>query len=182
MWNDAGGKSGFSGFWKIVGNVLHNFRSYFYSSEKALANLKRDIEALEKFGTREEMTANEYEQLNGFLAEIKQINKNNEFSLQNLKANVNECLNKYDKPLSKDPNRNVAVSMLRNMIDYRLSEQGILDRCIEMFKNLNPSEEDAEKFNENLTLQWQLNLSLGDRLEKILETQANRYEELHQKT
>ena len=31
MWNDAGGKSGFSGFWKIVGNVLHNFRSHFYS-------------------------------------------------------------------------------------------------------------------------------------------------------
>ena len=154
----------------------------FIPSEKALADLKRDVQTLEKFGTSEKMTASEYEQLKGFLTEIKQINKNNEFSLQNLKKNVNECLKKYDKSLKEDPNRNVAVSMLRNMIDYRLSEQGILDRCIEMFKNLNPSEEDAEKFNENLTLQWQLNLSLGDRLEKILETQANRYEELHQKT
>lgn len=181
-WNDTGGQTGFSGFLKVVGNILHNFRSHFYSSKKALADLKRDVQILGKFGTSEKMTASEYKQLEGFLTEIKQINKGKDFSLQNLKANVSECLNKYDKPLSKDPNRNVAVLMLRNMIDHRLSEQGILDRCIEMFKKLNPSNEDAEKFNWNLSFQWQLNLSLGDRLEEILEKQVNEYKKSHQKT
>ena len=181
-WNDTGGKTGFSGFLKVVGNILHNFRSHFYSSEKALAHLERDIQTLEKFGTSEKMTASEYEQLKGFLTEIKQINKDNEFSRQNLKANVSECLNKYDKPLSEDPNRHVAIQTLKGMIDHWLSKQGALGQCIEMFVKLNPSEEDVAKFSENLKLQWQTDPSLGDRLERILEDQAKVYEELHQKT
>ena len=87
-WNDTGGETGFSGFLKVVGNILHNFRSHFYSSEKALADLKRDVQTLEKFGTSNKMTESEYKQLKVFLAEIKQINKGNEFSLQKLKS---EC-------------------------------------------------------------------------------------------
>ena len=178
-WNDTGGKTGFSGFLKVVGNILHNFRSHFYSSEKELADLKRDIKALEDFGTSERMTASEYTQLKGFLTEIQQINKDNETSLRNLKSSTDELLKKYDNSLENESNRNIAVSMCRDMIAHRLSEQGALERCIEMFKKLNPSSEDIEKFEINLTLQWQLNLSLGDRLERILEKQANVYEELH---
>ena len=178
-WNDTGGETGFSGFLKVVGNILHNFRSHFYSSEKALADLKRDVQTLEKFDTSNKMTESEYKQLKGFLTEIKQINKGNEFSLQKLKANVDECLKKYDKPSSEDPNRHVAVSMLRNMIDYQLSEEGILKQCIGKFENLNPSQEDANKFKWNLELQWKMNSSLGDRLEQILEKQEKAYEDLH---
>ena len=178
-WNDTGGQTGFSGFLKVVGNILHNFRSHFYSSEKALADLKRDVQTLEKFGTSNKMTESEYKQLKVFLKEMKQINKDNEFSLQNLKANVSECLNKYDKSLQEDLNRHVAIQVLRGMIDCRLSEEGILEQCIERFGNFNPSPEDADKFKWNLELQWQINLSLGDRLEQILEEQAKVYEELH---
>lgn len=178
-WNDTGEKTGFSGFLKVIGNILHNFRSHFYSSEKALSELKRDIKALENYGTSERMKKKEYEQLKVFLTEIKQINKNNETSLQNLKKNVNECLDRYDKSQNDDANRNIEILMIRNMIDTRLSEDSALSRCIEMFKNLKPSSEDVEKFEQNLTLQWQINLSLGDRLEQILEKRANVYEELH---
>ena len=154
-------------------------RHWRTSSEKALADLKRDVQTLEKFGTSNKMTESEYKQLKVFLKEMKQINKDNEFSLQNLKANVSECLNKYDKSLQEDLNRHVAIQVLRGMIDCRLSEEGILEQCIERFGNFNPSPEDADKFKWNLELQWQINLSLGDRLEQILEEQAKVYEELH---
>ena len=193
--NDTGGKTGFSRFLKIIGNILHNFRSHFYSSEKALADLKRDVQTLEKFGTSREMTSSEYTQLKGFLTEIKQINRDNEASVCNAKNNIDECLNRYDKIFGteNDKSRREELVLLRNDINNSLSDWDALKDCVEKFKGLNPFPEgdkrvsafrerfltDAENLWKALELQWGVEFSLGDRLEQIIEKQAKRYEELH---
>ena len=166
--NDTGGKTGFSGFLKIIGNILHNFRSHFYSSEKALADLKRDVQTLEKFGTSTEMTPSEYTQLKGFLAEIKQINENEEASLRNWKKKTSELLDRYvlgnngkerinskENALNdiKESNKSKMDNLTKMLKNIPTDLQGKVNDCVDMFKNLQPRplDKEVEKFRDLLT-------------------------------